>query len=109
METIIRLHQMHELQTIVTDVRGVCLSVNLSRGSTQLHRVGSFGAIFAKSLWPLVFPFFAFGVFGIVWLFMRFIALFLILHAYQIVSSVLCASCCERNSFRRSCFCMKQS
>jgi len=25
---------MHEMQTIVTDVRGVCLSVSLSRGST---------------------------------------------------------------------------
>jgi len=28
---------MHEMQTIVTDVRGVCPSVCLSRGSTRLH------------------------------------------------------------------------
>jgi len=35
--TITRLHQMHERQTIVTDVSGVCLSVYLSRGLTRLH------------------------------------------------------------------------
>jgi len=28
---------MHEMQTIVTDVRGVCLSVCLSRGSSRIH------------------------------------------------------------------------
>jgi len=28
---------MHEMQTIVTDVSGVCLSVCQSRGSTRLH------------------------------------------------------------------------
>jgi len=32
---------MHEMQTIVTDIRGVCMSVRppvcLSRGSTRLH------------------------------------------------------------------------
>jgi len=27
MDTIITLHQMHEIQSILTDVRGVCLSV----------------------------------------------------------------------------------
>jgi len=32
-----RLHRMHEMQTIVSDARGVCLSVFLSRGSTRLH------------------------------------------------------------------------
>jgi len=53
---IIGLHRMHELQTIsfVTDVSGVCPSVCLSHGSTRLHCAGSFGAAFAKSLWPLV-------------------------------------------------------
>jgi len=48
---------MHELQTIVTDDCGVCLSVCLSRGSTRLHCVGSFGAAFAKSLVPSQFQF----------------------------------------------------
>jgi len=28
---------MHEMQTIVTDARGVCLSVCLSRGLSRLH------------------------------------------------------------------------
>jgi len=28
---------MHEMQSILTDVRGVCLSVCLSRGSSRLH------------------------------------------------------------------------
>jgi len=28
---------MREMQTIVTDVSGVCLSVSLSRSSAQLH------------------------------------------------------------------------
>jgi len=49
---------MREMQTIVTDDRGVCLSVCLSVcHAAQLSftvRV-SFGAAFAKSLWPLVF------------------------------------------------------
>jgi len=47
---------MHEMQTIVTDDRGVCLPVCLSHGSTRLlfAGVGSFDAAFAKSLWPLV-------------------------------------------------------
>jgi len=31
------MHAMHEMQPIVTDDRGVCLSVSLSRGSTRLH------------------------------------------------------------------------
>jgi len=35
--SIIRLHQMHEMQTLATDDRGVCPSVSLSCGSTQLH------------------------------------------------------------------------
>jgi len=34
---IIKLHRMHEMQTTVTDVCGVCLSVCLSRGSPWLH------------------------------------------------------------------------
>jgi len=60
---------MHEMQTIVTDDRGVCPSVDKSvtrlnsaasamcaahslyRGFTARR---SFGAAFAKSLWPLV-------------------------------------------------------
>jgi len=49
---------MHEMQTIVTDDRGVCLSVGLSVMQLNLtaHAVsaGSFGAAFTKSLWPLV-------------------------------------------------------
>jgi len=57
---------MHEMQTIVTDDHGVCQSVSLSIGLsvclsvTQLNSavhavcVGSFGAVFAKSFWPLV-------------------------------------------------------
>jgi len=45
-----RKQKIHEMQTIVTDVRGVCLS----RGLCQQCVWGSFGAAFAKSLWPLV-------------------------------------------------------
>jgi len=54
---------MHEMLTIVTDVRGVCLSDCLSRGLNRRRRVqctpravctGSFSAAFAKCLWPLV-------------------------------------------------------
>jgi len=59
---VFRLHRMHETQTIVIDVRGVCLSVSLSvcLTDTRLNsvaravRAGSFGAAFAKLLWPLV-------------------------------------------------------
>jgi len=40
---------MHEMQTIVTDVCGVCQSVRQS-----VCHVGSFCAAFAKSLWPIV-------------------------------------------------------
>jgi len=40
---------MHEMQTIVTGVRGVCLYMSMS-----VCHAGSFGAAFAKSLWPLV-------------------------------------------------------
>jgi len=66
-----RLHQMHEMLTILTDVGGVCvclsvsLSVCLSRGLNRRRRrvqctpravcAGSFGAAFVKLLWPLVF------------------------------------------------------
>jgi len=32
-----RLRRMHEIQTTVTDVRGVCQSVCLSRGLSRLH------------------------------------------------------------------------
>jgi len=48
---------MHEMQTIVTDVRGVCLSVCLSVcHAAQLSFTvrESIGAAFAKLLWPLV-------------------------------------------------------
>jgi len=34
---VLSLHRMHEMQTIVTDESGVCLSVCLSRGLTRLH------------------------------------------------------------------------
>jgi len=40
---------MHEMQTIVTDVRGVCPQV-----CQHVCHAGSFGAVFAKSLWPLL-------------------------------------------------------
>jgi len=43
---------MHEMLTIVTGVCGVSPSVCLSHGFTVW---GSFGAAFAKSLWPLVY------------------------------------------------------
>jgi len=48
---------MHEMQTVVTDVRGVRLFISLS--VMRLNRLGftvrrSFGAVFAKLLWPLV-------------------------------------------------------
>jgi len=44
---IIRLHQMHEVRTIVTSECGVCPSACQS-----VCHMGSFGAAFAKSLWP---------------------------------------------------------
>jgi len=49
---------MHEMQTIVTDVRGVCLSdrpfvCHAAQGGFTMR--GSFGAAYAKSLWPVVF------------------------------------------------------
>jgi len=60
---MIRLHRMPEMQAIVTDVCGVCPFVCLSRmhqmtphGEADLrllHCAGSFGAAFAKLLWPL--------------------------------------------------------
>jgi len=54
--TIFRLHRMHEMQTIVTDVCGVCSSAWLSRRFNLLDFAvrRSFGAAFAKLLWPLV-------------------------------------------------------
>jgi len=54
--SIIRLHQMYEMQTTVTNVRGVlsvCSSMRYTTQLTWLNCVGSFGAAFAKSLWPL--------------------------------------------------------
>jgi len=45
---------MHEMQTIVTDVRGVCLSVCHAAQSTRFTVLESFDAAFARSLWPLV-------------------------------------------------------
>jgi len=44
---------MHEMQTIVTDVCGVCLSVCQSVSLSVCH-AGSFGAAFAKLFWSLV-------------------------------------------------------
>jgi len=56
---IIRLHQVHEMLTIVTDVCGVCLSCSLNwqwRMQCTPHVVYavSFGAAFTKCLWSLV-------------------------------------------------------
>jgi len=60
---IFGLHRMHEMLTIVTDVRGVrqsvCLSPSLNRQRLMQSRLramcgGSFSAAFAKCLWPLV-------------------------------------------------------
>jgi len=60
---MVRLHRMHEMQTIVNDVCGVCLSVMVVGQSvchvTQLGGrpvQGSFGTAFAsaKSFWPFV-------------------------------------------------------
>jgi len=34
---LFRLHRMHEMQPILTDVQGICLSVCLSCGSSRLH------------------------------------------------------------------------
>jgi len=48
---------MHEMQTIVTDVRSVCPSVCLSvapLNSVAGACMGSFSAAFAKPPWPLV-------------------------------------------------------
>jgi len=68
---LFRLHRMHEMQTILTDVCSVCLSVCLSRmhwmTPARLYCwwrcvqcmpravcAGSFGAAFTKCLWSLV-------------------------------------------------------
>jgi len=57
MQTIIRLHRMHDMQTIVTDVRGVCQSVCpsvcRSRGLTRLYCAG----IIRCSLCQITFAF----------------------------------------------------
>jgi len=50
---------MHEMLPIVTDVRGVCLSRGLNRRrclqcTPRAVYAGSFGAVFAKYLWPFV-------------------------------------------------------
>jgi len=50
---------MHEMQTTVSDDRGVCLSVCLSHSVQPFEAAravctGSFGAAFAKLLWLLV-------------------------------------------------------
>jgi len=45
---------MAEMQTIVIDVRGVRLSGIHRMTPARLHYAWSFGAAFAKSLWPLV-------------------------------------------------------
>jgi len=49
-----RLQRMHEMQTIVIDVRGVCMSV-CRHSFAQLCVCGAFRAAFAKSLSLLVF------------------------------------------------------
>jgi len=53
---LFRLHRMHEMQTIVTDVSGVCPSVCLTRGYSAARAVcaGLFDAAFTKTLWPFV-------------------------------------------------------
>jgi len=56
---IIRLHRMHEMQTILTDGRGVCLSCGFNRQrrvqcTQRTVCAGSFGAAFVKLLWPPV-------------------------------------------------------
>jgi len=38
--TTSKLHRMHEMETTVTNVRGVCPLVCLSHSSTWLHCVG---------------------------------------------------------------------
>jgi len=43
---------MREMPTIVTDVRGVCLSVTQLKSAAHALCVGSFSAAFAKLLWP---------------------------------------------------------
>jgi len=53
---LFRLHRMHEMQTIVTDVRSVCLSVCLSRSWIQ-QRVQCVQRHSVQALpndWPLV-------------------------------------------------------
>jgi len=46
---------MYEMQTIVTDVRGVCLSARPSVcHAARSVCAGSFGAAFARLLWLLV-------------------------------------------------------
>jgi len=52
---------MHDMLTVLTDVRGVCLSVTRLKSAAACAVyvacyvcAGSFGATFAKCLWPLV-------------------------------------------------------
>jgi len=52
-----RMHAMHEMQPIVTDDRGVCQSVCLSRGSIRLHcaKTGPTGhCVTRRSLTPQI-------------------------------------------------------
>jgi len=44
---------MHEMQTIVTDVCGVCRSVTRFKSAARAVCGGSFGAAFDKLLWRL--------------------------------------------------------
>jgi len=48
---------MHQMQTIVTDVRGGCLSVMRLNSAARAVCAGSFGAVVAKLLWPFVYCF----------------------------------------------------
>jgi len=73
-----RIEIVRLIQTIVTDYRGVCLSVCLSCGFTVR---GSFGAAFAKSLWPLV----------------------------VISTNTCCCGVVSSNTWRQVCRCLEQS
>jgi len=60
-----RLHLTHEMQTIVTgDRKSVSLPVSLSvtrlNSAARAVCAGSFGAAFAKSLWPFLMCIFVF-------------------------------------------------
>jgi len=45
---MIRPHRTHEMQTLATDVSGVCPSVCLSLGGARAACAGSFGTAFVR-------------------------------------------------------------